>query len=127
MGFIKARFIKFGVVGMLGMVIDFSVTWILKEKIKVNKYLANSAGFTCAVIFNYTLNRIWTFESADTHIAEQFSKFLLVALIGLGINNLLLYFFVKKTKHNFYLLKLIVIGIVFFWNYFANLLITFHS
>jgi putative flippase GtrA len=123
---INARFIKFAIVGISGMMIDFSVTWICKEKIKINKYIANSAGFICAMFSNYLLNRYWTFESNDSHIAMQFTRFLLVSLIGLGINNLLLYLLVKNTRFNFYLLKLVVTGIVFLWNYFANLLYTFH-
>jgi len=124
--FFSTRIIKFGVVGISGMVIDFGTTWICKEKLKINKYIANSAGFTCAMFSNYFLNRYWTFESTDNHIATQFTKFLVVSLIGLGINNLFLYILIKNTRLNFYFLKLMVIGIVFIWNYFANLLYTFH-
>jgi putative flippase GtrA len=123
---ISAKLIKFGLVGVSGMLIDFGITWLCKEKIRINKYIANSTGFTCALINNYLLNRYWTFSSAGTPMAYQFTKFLLVSLIGLGINNLLLYLLVKNTKYNFYLLKLCVIGIVFIWNYSANLLYTFH-
>jgi putative flippase GtrA len=125
-GIFNTRFIRFGIVGILGMIVDFGVTWVCKEKLKINKYIANSTGFTCALINNYLLNRYWTFASTNNPIIYQFTKFLLVSLIGLGINNLLLYIFVRNTKHNFYLLKLCVIGIVFFWNYFANTLFTFH-
>jgi hypothetical protein len=38
----------------------------------------------------------------------------------------LLYLFIKKVKSNFYFLKLVVIGLVFFWNYFVNFLFTFN-
>jgi putative flippase GtrA len=123
---LSGRIIKFGIVGMSGMIIDFGTTWICKEKLRINKYVANSAGFICAMFSNYVLNRYWTFESTDSHIATQFTKFFLVSLIGLAINNTLLYLLVRNTKHNFYLLKLVVIGIVFIWNYFANMLYTFH-
>jgi putative flippase GtrA len=122
----SARVIRFGIVGMFGMTIDFGTTWICKEKLQINKYVANSTGFILATCSNYCFNRYWTFESTDNHIITQFTKFLLVSLIGLAINNLLLYTFIKNTKYNFYLLKLIVIGLVFIWNYFANLLYTFH-
>ncbi|OQC33736.1 MAG: GtrA-like protein [Bacteroidetes bacterium ADurb.Bin057] len=47
------KFIKFCVVGASGMVVDFGVTWILKEKLKVNKYIANSTGFILAATSNY--------------------------------------------------------------------------
>ena len=40
------KMIKFGLVGLMGMVIDFGITWLCKEKLKWNKYVANSCGFT---------------------------------------------------------------------------------
>lgn len=123
---IDARFLKFGLVGLSGMVIDFGVTWVCKEKLQLNKYISNSLGFCCAVINNFLLNRYWTFEATTLPIAGQFAKFVLVSATGLLINNILLYLLVKYFKTNFYFLKLIVIGLVFFWNYFANFLFTFN-
>ena len=123
---IDARFFKFGAVGISGMVIDFSVTWWCKEKIKLNKYFSNSAGFCCAVTTNFLLNRYWTFGYASHPFAAQFAAFTLVSLTGLLINNLLLYLFSKYIKTNFYLIKLVVTGLVFFWNYFINFLFTFN-
>ena len=120
------RLFKFGLVGLSGMAIDFSVTWVCKEKLGFNKYLSNSLGFCVAVTCNFLLNRYWTFESGAQPFTTQFARFMLVSLSGLAINNLLLYLLVKKMQSNFYLLKLIVIGLVFFWNYFVNFLFTFN-
>ena len=120
------RLFKFGLVGLSGMAIDFSVTWLCKEKFGFNKYLSNSLGFCFAVSSNFLLNRYWTFESTAQPFIAQFARFMLVSLSGLVINNLLLYMLVKKLPSNFYLLKLVVIGLVFFWNYFVNFLITFN-
>jgi putative flippase GtrA len=117
---------KFGLVGLSGMAIDFSITWICKEKLGFNKYLSNSLGFCFAVTSNFLLNRYWTFESNTQPLTPQFARFILVSLSGLAINNALLYGLVKKLQTNFYLLKLIVIGLVFFWNYFANFMFTFN-
>jgi putative flippase GtrA len=123
---LDSRLLKFGLVGLSGMALDFSVTWICKEKLGFNKYLSNSLGFCCAVTSNFLLNRYWTFESSAHPFTAQFARFLLVSISGLAINNLLLYLLVKNLKSNFYLLKLIVIGLVFFWNYFVNILFTFN-
>jgi putative flippase GtrA len=120
------QMLAFGVIGISGMVIDFSITWLCKEKFKFNKYLSNSLGFCFAVINNFLLNKYLNFQ-ANTHSFEsQLTKFTAVALIGLAINNLILYGLGKYFKTNFYILKLAAIGIVFFWNYFMNTLFTFH-
>ena len=123
--FVKA--IKFGLVGAFGLVIDFGITYLCKEKLKWNKFIANSLGFSFAVVQNYFLNRVWTFSNNDEHIALQFSKFLFVAIVGLLLNNLLLYIFLKYTRGNyFYVCKIVVTGIVFIWNFLANSLYTFN-
>jgi putative flippase GtrA len=119
------KFIKFGIVGFSGVFVDFGITWLLKEKVRVNQYIANSAGFMCAVVSNYILNRIWTFHSNDPGVAVQFSKFLLASLIGLALNNAIIYALNERLKVNFYVSKLIATGIVMIWNFWANYTFTF--
>jgi putative flippase GtrA len=127
MGDLLIKFLKFGVVGASGVVVDLGITWLCREQLRLNQYLANSLGFTCAVISNYFLNRIWTFNSADPSIALQFSKFLLAALIGLVINNAIIYWLNERNRYNFYLSKLVATAIVTLWNFWANYTFTFHG
>jgi len=119
------KFIKFGVVGFSGLVIDFGLTWVSKEKLKIQKYLANAIGFSFAATSNYFLNRIWTFKSLNPEIAVEFTQFTLVSLIGLVINTFILWLILTKLKFNFYLSKVFAIIVVMLWNFFANLLFTF--
>ncbi len=125
-GVLSVELLKFGVVGISGIVVDFFITWLFKEKLKVNKYIANGAGFSFAVINNFLWNRYWTFGNNIQPFAEQFLKFAGVSIVGLIINTLLLMLFVKYVKINFYIIKLIVIGLVFLWNFSINYLFTFH-
>jgi putative flippase GtrA len=117
------KFLKFGIVGFLGMVIDFSITILLKEKLKIHRYISSSAGFIIAASSNYLLNRLWTFESNNPRVLVEYSTFIIISLIGLGINNLFLYLFEKKMK--FYVAKLFAIGVTTLWNFFANYYLTF--
>lgn len=103
------------------MAIDFGLTWIFKEKFKFNKYVANTIGFSVAVINNFLLNYFWTFNSGNKHGAYVFFiKFIVFALIGLGLNNLLIYLLNEKLSVKFYLSKFLAIGCVFLWNFSAN-------
>ncbi len=119
------KFLKFGVVGFSGVFVDFGVTYLFKEIIKINKYVSNAIGFICAATSNYILNRIWTFQSENADVATEYGKFMLVSAIGLGINSLTLYILTDKLKWNFYLSKIFAIGMATLWNFFANLLFTF--
>jgi len=124
--FFFLKFLKFCLVGFSGMIIDFGITWVLKEKAGINKYIANSTGFILAASSNYFWNRIWTFHSVNTQIAAEYTSFILISLVGLVINNLIILLFSDKLKMNFYLSKLIAIGVVTVWNFLMNYLFTFN-
>ncbi|MDI6766414.1 MAG: GtrA family protein [Bacteroidota bacterium] len=119
------KFIRFGVVGVSGVFVDFGITYILKELFRLNKYISNSTGFLIATANNYILNRMWTFHSVDPAIALQFTKFLLISGIGLSINNFIIFVMINKLRTNFYLAKAFATVVVMFWNFFANYYYTF--
>jgi putative flippase GtrA len=119
------KFLKFAAVGLSGLFVDYFFTYIFKEIFKVQKYISNSIGFTIAATGNYVLNRIWTFESQNEEIVIEYSSFLIISVIGLGLNNLILWLILRKLKINFYLAKFFAICVVTLWNFLANFFITF--
>lgn len=137
------KFIKFVAVGFSGVFIDYLITYLCKEKLKLQNYLSNSIGFIIAASSNYFLNRVWTFESVNTQIGAEFTTFFVISLIGLFINNLFLFLFYQKTgaglwvsnkfklgeKHDyaFYIAKFMAIAVTTIWNFYANYYITFST
>lgn len=119
------KFFKFAIVGFTGVFVDFGITYVCKEWLRIHKYFANSIGFTVAASSNYILNRVWTFKSQDPNIALEYGEFLLISLIGLGINNFILWIIHERLRQNFYLSKLFAIGVVTIWNFLANYYFTF--
>ena len=63
------QFIKFCVVGGSGVFVDFGITYLCKEWLRLNKYVANSLGFLCASTSIYIFNRLWTFHNENPDIA----------------------------------------------------------
>ncbi len=128
------RFIKFAMVGALGTVIDLSLLNILHGWIGWHLLVANSISFTAAVISNFTWNRLWTFpETRERPFAPQLAQFATVSVIGLGLNNAVLwqvYHWIQpylRAPWNYNAAKLFAIGVVLFWNFGANRLWTFRS
>jgi putative flippase GtrA len=121
------KFFKFCVVGVIGTAVDFGVTALCKEILKIQKYVSNGIGFTLAATGNYLLNRNWTFVENKSHdyIAFEYVKFMIISIIGLGINTLILFLVSKKLKRGFYFSKVVATAVTMIWNFFANLLITF--
>jgi putative flippase GtrA len=109
------------------MVVDFGVTWLCKEKLHWNKYLSNSLGFVIAATNNYLWNRLWTFASQSPEVVREYSSFLLISLVGLGLNNLIIYLLHGKLHLNFYWSKLVAIVCVTLWNFGMNYVFTFRA
>lgn len=124
---IVLRFIRFGIVGASGMVVDFGITWLCKEKLRWNKYISNSLGFVTAATNNYIWNRLWTFQSQSQAVAREYISFVLIAVVGLGLNNLVIYLLHERFHWNFYFSKLIAIGVVTTWNFTMNYVFTFRA
>ena len=120
------KFIKFLIVGVSGLIIDFGLTYLCKEKIKLNKYLSNSIGFLAAGINNFILNREWTYNGSSGDIMIQFPVFISIVLVSLLVLNTTVWLGVNKLKLNFYLSKIIGIVIITFLNFYAHLFITFN-
>lgn len=120
------KLFRFCFVGTLGMGVDFGITWLCKEKAKWHRYIANGMGFSCAVCFNYLLNRVWTFESSSK-MGMEFVLFVVASVMGLLINTFFLWLGNKKGKLPFYIAKLAATGITVVWNFAFNYCITFAS
>lgn len=119
------KFVKFSMVGFSGVFVDFGVTFLCKEIFKIQKYIANSCGFILAATSNYVMNRIWTFHSANPNIMLEFTRFFIIALIGLLINLVIIWAMTGKFKVNFYVSKLVATALVTLWNFLINAYYTF--
>lgn len=124
------KFVKFGLVGASGMVVHFAVLYFFREIVGLNDFVANTIGFITAATTNYFLNRWWTFRSQEKQVAVEYLKFILVSVIGLGINNGTLWLGSKLLPEwnddwRFYVLWVFAVGVTTLWNFFGNMLFTF--
>ena len=131
------KFIKFGIVGASGAIIDFGITALCKGILGVPELLANAIGFTLAATSNYFLNRVWTWRSTSKSVGVEYAKFFFVSLMGLGLNSLIVFLlkdtsivpsFVDTTLDwNFWVAKIIATAVVMVWNFLANNFFTFRQ
>lgn len=129
------KFVKFGIVGTTGAVIDFGLTALCKGILGMPDLLANAIGFIVAATCNYYLNRVWTWKSTSKEVGIEYAKFFFISLIGLGLNSLIVLLlkdvsivpqFVDTTLDwNFWVAKIIATGVVMVWNFLANNFFTF--
>jgi putative flippase GtrA len=128
------RFFKFAVVGTIGAVIDFTVLNVMHKGFGWSLLAANTLSFTCAVLSNFTWNRLWTFpESRSRPIRTQLPQFAAVNIAGLVINNIVLInaaaflgrYLPDPLDYN--LAKAFAIVVVLFWNFGVNRVTTYRG
>lgn len=93
------QIMKFAVVGGLSFVIDFVVYTIVIKVIGnrlpgTDVIIAGTAGFSISLIFNYLASMAFVFERKENASRKtEFVIFLVLSIIGLLLNNLLLWFY----------------------------------
>lgn len=126
------RFFKFLVVGSIGFVVDFGTLTLLIEVFNFPTLVANTCSFSAALVSNFTLNRFWTYpDSRQKKLTAQLGQFGLVNIVGLVINNTLL--FLLESPFDSLTTSLGLLGgrgyipakavatiVVLFWNFFVN-------
>lgn len=117
--------LKFSLIGIIGVVINFLITFLLKEYLKVNKYVSNSFGYLIAISFNFLANKFFTFKSDSSEIYDEIFKFIIVTSIGILINHIVVYLLTEKKNMNFYFSKIAAVIVVFIWNFTLHSIFTF--
>jgi putative flippase GtrA len=82
---IRYQVFRFAVVGVVATVTHIAVLIAGVEWLGLHPVFASTLGFIAAVADSYLLNRSWTFKSDAAH-GETLWKFVVVSLIGLGLN-----------------------------------------
>lgn len=127
------RFVKFGLVGTLGALIDFAILNLLVIGLGWPDLRANAVSFTCAVLSNFTWNRLWTYpETRQQPLLPLLGQFAVVSIFGLMINTAVLYFAKMALENHgvhehvaLNIAKALAIVVVLFWNFIVNRLWTF--
>jgi len=120
----KALFLqifKFGLVGGSAFIIDYGIMILLTDVLHINYLVSTTMSFSVSVIYNYILSTKWVFDDTKKHSgAEKFVVFLILSIIGLGINELLMYLSVDKLAIDHKLAKIGVTAIVMVYNFITR-------
>ncbi|HBF38492.1 MAG TPA: GtrA family protein [Firmicutes bacterium] len=115
------QFLRYVFVGGAATVIDFGLLYLLTEYGKIYYLISTMISFTVSMIFNNLFSMNWVFSG---RVAARkwldFLVFTLIAVIGLGLNVLLMWIFTEPI-HCYYLLsKVFATALVFLWNFIAR-------
>ncbi len=84
-----AQIIKFGAVGFLCFFIDYAIMVGLTELVGIPSLISSGVSYTISTIVNYILSVTVVFDAdKEANKVVQFIVFVVLSLIGLGINQL---------------------------------------
>lgn len=112
------QIIRFSVVGGSAFVIDYGIMIFLTEVFGVNYLISSGISFTISVIFNYILSVKWVFNVTDERSQTQdFAVFIVLSVIGLGINQAIMWLAVDILGIFYMLSKIGATGVVMVYNF----------
>lgn len=109
---------KFGIIGVLAFTIDYGIMILLTEVFNINYLISSGISFTISVIFNYICSMKYVFVGRDDISKEkEFIIFIILSVIGLGINQLVMWLMVDKLGMFYAIVKLFATAVVMVWNF----------
>jgi putative flippase GtrA len=118
--------IRYLIIGGIAFAADYSTLLILNKLFNINYLLAASLAFCLGIMVNYLGSIYFVFQVRslrNPHIERIL--FLVIGLIGLGINDGMLYLLTGQLLIPIEYSKLITQGFVLFWNFAARKLMLF--
>jgi len=116
------KFIRYFFVGGAAACLDFLIFALLTKVFHVQWFWSALISFTAATLLNYILSIRFVFQSGARFSRKHHEVLLvfLISLIGLGINQLVLWLCIEGMLLEPLIAKVIGTGVVFFWNYGAR-------
>lgn len=112
------QIMKFGVVGVIAFVIDFGVMVFLTEVFGIDPVISATVSFIISVIFNYAASMRYVFSHREgMSRTREFTIFVVLSAIGLGINDLLIWAGTDLASFDYRLVKIFATAVVMVWNF----------
>jgi len=119
------QIIRFGLVGAFCAALDILFFIVLYDYIHLN-YLVANFGSTCfAILINYYISKKWVFKSGKYSASVEFVAFMIFSIIGLVINQFLIWLFVEHFLLNPKTGKIIAIILVAIFNFITKKIFVF--
>lgn len=116
------RIARFGCVGLIGVVINSALLWLLTEQGHLYYLVSSILATEVAILANFALNHTWTFASLrdDRPFVEKLIKFNVVSLGGLALTVSMLFVLKQFAGLQYMLANTVAISFASTWNYVVN-------
>lgn len=117
-----SEIIRFLAVGGGCFLIDYGLLYVFREYGGLTVLMASGLSFTISLVINYILCVTVVFH-ARKQTASQAALFITTSLMGLGVNQLCMWFFTDIAGLYYMIAKIGAAAVVTLWNYVTKRLI----
>jgi putative flippase GtrA len=112
---------RYTFVGGFAFVVDFGTLFTLTELMGIHYLVSAALAFLLGLTTNYALSVLWVFDKRKvTSRWVEYLVFGFIGIIGLGMNELFIWFFTERIHFHYLISKIVSTAFVYFWNFFAR-------
>jgi putative flippase GtrA len=116
------QLLKFGVVGIIATVLDFLFLFLFTDVFGMYYLLSAAISFVLSTLFNYVASMRFVFKSkfSKDEKSKELILFVILSVIGLLLNQFLMWFFVEKIALYYMTAKIVATFFVMAWNFISR-------
>lgn len=119
---------RYGFVGGIAFVVDYGTLFVLTHYLAVPYLVSAAIAFILGLATNYVFSISWVFRKNCTMERwQEFLFFAVIGVVGLILNELIMYVSTELLQIHYMFSKLISTAIVFFWNFLARKFLLFNK
>lgn len=111
-----AEVVRFGISGVATELVYFAILWVSNVFWDAPLWLHATLAYALSIVFNYFMQRTFTFRSTKTHTYST-PRFLGVHAVGMTLNSATLGLLVDWAELPFWFSQGVAIGLVALWSY----------
>lgn len=109
---------RFGIVGVVATLIDFLFLYFFRELCLLPVILSNTLSFIISVLYNYWASLTFVFDvNQEKSKKKNFIIFIICSIIGLGINNVIVWFVTDIMNIYYMISKVFATLVVMIFNF----------
>lgn len=113
-------------VGGFAFLVDYGLLVLLTEVCGLHYLVSATISFIAGLVVNYLLSTSWVFRKSKLENKwAEFAIFAIIGVVGLLLNNLLLYLFTDLAHIHYMISKLLTTALVMIWNFGARKIVLF--
>ena len=122
----KIQMFRYLFVGGAAFIVDFLSLFVLTDFFGIYYLISAAIAFILGLVANYLLSISWVFNKRKLNKRHiEFGVFALIGIVGLGLNEVFIWFFTQDLQIYYQMSKILAAVIILLWNFFARKFILF--